>query len=93
MYVLDLSLDHNTTAMMVMMSMLVFLLRSFSALNFMTVYYANNEYFPTLLKGAIFSITNISARVASIFSPIIADGMKSPAITIFVYSLIAIACH
>ena len=86
-------MDHTTSAMMVLMSMMVFLLRSFSALNFMTVYYANNEYFPTLLKGAIFSITNISARVASVFSPIIADGMTSPAITIFIYSLIALACH
>ncbi|CDW79844.1 solute carrier family member 5 [Stylonychia lemnae] len=85
MYIADLTLDDDTTLMMVLMSFLVFALRAFSSLNFMTVYYANNEYFPTLLKGAIFSVTNISARVASVFSPIVADGVSNPAITLFIF--------
>jgi len=57
-------------------------LRFFSALTFIAVYYANNEYFPTLLKGAIFAVTNVVARLASVLSPVVAEGLSNPTVTV-----------
>lgn len=62
--------------------MTVFGMRFFSAMTFMTAYQANNDYFPTLLKGAIFAVTNIVARLSSVFSPVIAEWMANPSITV-----------
>lgn len=64
-------------------------MRFFSAMTFIGVYYANNEYFPPLLKGGIFAITNVSARLASVMSPIVAEIMDNPAITVSVIAVIA----
>lgn len=68
---------------------MIFGMRFFSAITFMTAYYCNNEYFPTLLKGAIFAITNIAARLASVMSPLVAEWMSNPSITVSVCALIA----
>jgi len=57
-------------------------MRFFSAMTFMSAYQANNEYFPTLLKGAIFAVTNVVARLSSVFSPVIAEWMSNPSITV-----------
>lgn len=73
---LALSLDLNLEGLT------VFGLRFFSALTFIAVYYANNEYFPTLLKGAIFAVTNVAARLASVLSPVVAEGLSNPSVTV-----------
>ena len=52
-------------------------------------YFANNEYFPPLLKGGIFAITNVSARLATILSPLVAEWMANPCITVTGISIIA----
>ncbi len=62
----------------------VFMMRFFSALTFMGNYYANNEYFPVLLKSGVFAITNISGRLASVLSPLIAVWLNNPCITVAV---------
>lgn len=67
-------------------SMTIFCMRFFSALSFMCSYQANNDYFPTLLKGAIFALTNIAARLASVFSPVVAESMVNPSVTVAVIS-------
>ena len=69
--------------------MTVFGMRFFSALMFMTAYQANNEYFPTLLKGAIFAVTNVVSRLSSVFSPVIAEWMTNPCITISIIAGVA----
>jgi hypothetical protein len=56
-----------------MYSLTVFGMRFFSSMTFMTAYQANNDYFPTLFKGAIFAVTNVVARLSSVFSPVIAE--------------------
>jgi hypothetical protein len=63
-------------------------MRFAAALIFTVVYFANNEYFPTLLRGAIFAITNISARLASVLSPLIAEMMANPSVTVAVAALV-----
>jgi hypothetical protein len=66
----------------ILYSLTVFGMRFFSAMTFMSAYQANNEYFPTLLKGAIFAVTNVVARLSSVFSPVIAEWMSNPSITV-----------
>jgi hypothetical protein len=66
----------------ILYSLIVFGMRFFSAMTFMSAYQANNEYFPTLLKGAIFAVTNVVARLSSVFSPVIAEWMSNPSITV-----------
>lgn len=73
------------------LSSCIFAMRFFASLSFVAVYFANNEYFPALLKGGIFAITNVAARVTGVMSPIIADGVSNPAITIAIASLISLA--
>lgn len=70
-------------------SAMVFGMRFFSALTFISCYFANNEYFPTLLKGAIFAVTNVAARLASVMSPLIAEWMSNPSCTVAVAALAA----
>ena len=65
-------------------------MRFFSAMTFMTAYQANNDYFPTLLKGAIFAMTNVVARLSSVFSPVVAEWMANPSITVSIIS--AVTC-
>ncbi len=72
----------------VLYSVTIFGMRFFSALSFMCAYQANNDYFPTLLKGAIFALTNVVARLASVFSPIVAEGMGNPSVTVAIGSFI-----
>jgi hypothetical protein len=70
---------------------MVFGLRFFSALTFISVYYANNEYFPTLLKGAIFAVTNVAARLASVLSPLMAEWLANPTVTVALAAIAACA--
>jgi hypothetical protein len=44
----------------------------------MVAYYANNYYFPPLMRVGIFAITNISARSITIFAPLIAEWVYNP---------------
>ena len=74
--------------MQILYSLTVFGMRFFSALTFMTAYQANNDYFPTLLKGAIFAVTNVVAWLSSVFSPMVAESMHNPSITVVVISLV-----
>jgi len=66
-------------------------MRFFSSASFIGVYYANNEYFPALFKGGIFAITNIGARLTAALSPLIAESMSNPAITIAVAGAVVFA--
>ena len=66
--------------------MSTFGLRFFSALTFMGAYQATNDYFPTLLKGAIFALTNVVARLASVFSPVAAEWFENPSISVALIS-------
>jgi hypothetical protein len=68
---------------------MVFGMRFFSALTFICVYYANNEYFPTLLKGAIFAVTNVAGRLASVLSPLVAEWMGNPSMTVAIAAIAA----
>jgi hypothetical protein len=79
-------------SMQVLYSMTVFGMRFFSALTFMSAYQANNDYFPTLLKGAIFAVTNIVSRLSSVFSPVIAEYMSNPAITVVIIGAVTSLC-
>ncbi len=58
-------------------------------MTFMTAYQANNDYFPTLFKGAIFAVTNVVARLSSVFSPVIAEWMTNPSITVSIIAGVA----
>ncbi|TNV73205.1 hypothetical protein FGO68_gene6950 [Halteria grandinella] len=73
----------------VFFSVMVLGMRFFSALTFISVYFANNEYFPTLLKGAIFAVTNVAARLASVMSPMVAEWMGNPSITVAIAAIAA----
>jgi hypothetical protein len=65
------------------------MIRFTSGLGFNTSYYANTAYFPPVYKAFIFAITNVSARMSTIFSPLIAEWMSNPSITISIAALIA----
>ena len=78
-----------SSGLQVFFSSLVFGLRFFSALTFISVYYANNEYFPTLMKGAIFAVTNVVARLASVMSPLVAEWMANPTVTVALAAVVA----
>ena len=52
----------------------------------MGAYQATNDYFPTLLKGAIFALTNEIARLASVFSPVAAEWLDNPSISVALIS-------
>ena len=65
------------------------MLRFFSGLSFNACYIANNDYFPALLKGGIFSITNVTARLATILSPLMAEYLLNPAVTVVVAGALA----
>lgn len=71
------------------LTVFIFVMRLFSSTSFIGVYYANNEYFPALFKGGIFAVTNIGARLSAALSPLIAEGMNNPAITIAIAGSIA----
>jgi hypothetical protein len=68
---------------------MVFGMRYFSGLTFISCYFANNEYFPTLLKGAIFAVTNVAARLASVLSPVAAELMLNPSVTVAAFGVAA----
>ena len=80
---------NDSLALEIFYTAMVFGMRFFSALTFISVYFANNEYFPTLLKGAIFAITNVAARLASVMSPLIAEWMNNPSITVAIVAFLA----
>lgn len=73
-------------SMQLLYSVSIFGLRFFSALTFMGAYQATNDYFPTLLKGAIFALTNVVARLASVFSPVSAEWLENPSVSVAIVS-------
>lgn len=76
-------------SMQVFFSVMVFGMRFFSGLTFVAVYFANGEYFPTLLKGAIFAVTNVAARLATVLSPLVAELMGNPSVTVALFGVAA----
>ena len=68
---------------------MTFGLRIFSAWGFMTAYYANNEYFPVLMRGAIFSVTNVISRFGTFISPFMVEFLSNPMITVVFMSFLA----
>eukprot|EP00347_Sterkiella_histriomuscorum_P006682 403351837 len=88
-YVIMLIYPVPSDAVQYIITLMIFGMRFFSAMTFIGAYQANNEYFPVLLKGGIFAITNVSARLSSIMSPWVAESMNNPAITVSVVAFIA----
>lgn len=70
-------------------SVFIFGMRFFSGLCFNVSYYANNYHFSPLLRSGIFAITNITARLASILSPLVAEFVRNPSITVAISAFIA----
>ena len=48
----------------------------------MGAYQGTNDYFPTLIKGAIFALTNVVARLSSVFSPVSAEWLENPSVSV-----------
>lgn len=74
--------DNLPLSLQLVFSVSVFGLRFFSALTFMGAYQATNDFFPTLVKGAIFALTNVIARLSSVFSPMTAEWMDNPSVSV-----------
>lgn len=85
---LFLNLEH-TDSTKIVYAFFIFGIRLSSGVGFMLSYYANNQYFPPLLRAGIFAITNIASRMSTILSPIVAEALYNPAITITIAGIIA----
>ncbi len=70
---------HNSTVFMIL---ILSFLRLVSGMSFILSYYANTEYFPTLLKSSIFAATNFMARLLTALSPLAAVYIGNPMYTV-----------
>ena len=66
----------------VFMILILTILRLVSGMSFILSYYANTEFFPTLLKSSIFAATNFTARLCTALSPATSVYISNPMYTV-----------